>query len=93
MIAGVGQEFLRQAPAVFVLTGVFQRARWKYRERHYRYLCWEGGHLAQNLYLAAEAAGLGACMVGAFLDRMLNDLLRIDGRHEAALGLVAVGPR
>jgi SagB-type dehydrogenase family enzyme len=93
MIAGVGQEFLRQAPAVFVLTGVFQRARWKYRERHYRYVCWEGGHLAQNLYLAAEAAGLGACMVGAFLDRMLNDLLRIDGRHEAALGLVAVGPR
>jgi len=25
MIAGLGQEFLRQAPAVFVLTGVFQR--------------------------------------------------------------------
>jgi SagB-type dehydrogenase family enzyme len=93
MIAGLGQEFLRQAPVVFVLTGLFQRARWKYRERHYRYVCWEGGHVAQNLYLAAEAAGLGACMVGAFLDGMLNDLLRIDGRHEAALGLVTVGPR
>ena len=49
--------------------------------------------MAQNLYLVAEAAGLGACMVGAFLDGMLNDLLRIDGRREAALGLVAVGPR
>lgn len=93
MIAGLDQEFLRKAPAVFVLTGLFQRARWKYHERHYRYVCWEGGHVAQNVYLAAEAAGLGACMVGAFLDGMLNDLLRIDGRHEAALGLVAVGPR
>ena len=93
MIAGLGQQFLRDAPAVFVLTGLFQRTRWKYHERHYRYICWEGGHVAQNLYLAAEAAGLGACMVGAFLDGMLNDLLRIDGRHEAALGLVAVGPR
>jgi SagB-type dehydrogenase family enzyme len=93
MIAGAGQEFLRQAPAVFVLTGVFQRARWKYRERRYRYVCREGGHLARNLYLAAEAAGLGACPAGAFPGRMLNDLLRIDGRHEAALGLVAVGPR
>ena len=51
------------------------------------------GHMAQNVYLAAEAAGLGACMVGAFFDGMVNDLLRIDGRHEAALGLVAVGPR
>ena len=93
MIAGLGQDFLRKAPAVFVLTGLFQRTRWKYHERHYRYVCWEGGHVAQNVYLAAEAAGLGACMVGAFFDGMLNDLLRIDGRHEAALGLVAVGPR
>ena len=60
MIAGLGQEFLRAAPAVFVLTGLFQRTRWKYHERHYRYICWEGGHVAQNVYLAAEAAGLGA---------------------------------
>jgi SagB-type dehydrogenase family enzyme len=93
MLAGLGQEFLRDAPAVLVLTGLFQRSRWKYRERHYRYVCWEGGHVAQNIYLAAEAASLGACMVGSFLDGTLNDLLRIDGKHEAALGLVAVGPR
>ena len=63
------------------------------RYRHYRYICWEGGHVAQNVYLAAEAAGLGACMVGAFFDGILNDLLRVDGWHEAALGVVAVGPR
>lgn len=93
MLAGLGQEFLRKAPVVLVLTGLFQRTRWKYHERHYRYVCWEGGHVAQNIYLAAEATGLGACMVGAFFDRTLNDLLRIDGRHEAALALVPVGPR
>jgi SagB-type dehydrogenase family enzyme len=81
------------APAVFVLTGLSRRTRWKYHERHYRYVCREGGHVAQDLYLAAEAAELGACLVGAFFDGMLNDLLRIDGRREAALGLVAVGPR
>ena len=93
MVAGLGQGFLREAPVVLVLTGVFQRSRWKYRARHYRYVCWEGGHVAQNVYLAAEAAGLGACMVGAFLDGMVNDLVRVDGRTEAALGLVALGPR
>jgi SagB-type dehydrogenase family enzyme len=93
MIAGLGQEFLRAAPVVLVLTGLFQRTRWKYHERHYRYVCWEGGHIAQNVYLAAEAAGLGACMVGAFFDGMVNDLLGIDGREEAALGLIALGPR
>ncbi len=93
LIAGLGQDFLRRAPVVLVLTGVFQRSRWKYRARHYRYVCWEGGHVTQNVYLAAEAAGLGACMVGAFHDGMVNDLVRVDGRQEAALGLVALGPR
>jgi SagB-type dehydrogenase family enzyme len=93
MIAGLGQGFLRKAPVVLVLTGAFQRTRFKYHERHYRYVCWEGGHVAQNVYLAAEAAGLGACMVGAFLDGPVNDLLRVDGRQEAALGLIALGPR
>ncbi len=93
LLAGLGQDFLRAAPVVVVLTGLFQRSRWKYHARHYRYVCWEGGHIAQNLYLAAEAAGLGACMVGAFVDDAINSLLRIDGREEAALGLVALGPR
>lgn len=93
MVAGLGQGFLRSAPVVLVLTGLFQRTRWKYHQRHYRYVCWEGGHIAQNVYLAAEAAGLGACMVGAFLDGTVNNLLEVDGRQEAALGLVAVGPR
>ena len=93
MLAGLGQDFLRKAPAVVVLTGLFQRTRWKYHARHYRYVCWEGGHVAQNVYLAAEAAGLAACMVGGFLDGPLNRLLQVDGRREAALGLITVGPR
>ena len=91
VVAGLGQDFLRDAPAVLVLSGVFQRSRWKYKERHYRFVCWEGGHISQNVYLAAEAAGLGACFVGSFLDGWVNDLLRVDGDEEAALGLIAVG--
>ncbi len=91
LVAGLGQDFLRDAPAVLVLSGIFQRSRWKYKERHYRFVCWEGGHISQNVYLAAEAAGLGACFVGSFLDGSLNDLLRVDGDEEAALGLIAIG--
>ena len=93
LVAGLGQSFLREAPLVIIVSGIFQRTRWKYRQRHYRYLCWEGGHVAQNVYLAAEAAGLGACMVGSFLDGSVNELLRVDGREEAALGLIAIGAR
>ena len=89
--AGVGQEMLGQAAGCFVYSAIFQRTRWKYRERSYRYILLEAGHMGQNLYLAATAAGLGACAVGAFLDDQLNALLGLDGQDEAALYLIAVG--
>lgn len=93
VLAGLGQEFLGQAPVVLVLSAIFQRLRWRYRERAYRYALLEAGHIGQNVYLAAEAASLGACAVGAFSDEAINRLLDIDGVEEAALILVPVGPR
>jgi SagB-type dehydrogenase family enzyme len=89
--AGVGQEMLGQAAVCVVLSAVFQRTRWKYRERAYRYILLEAGHIGQNLYLSATSLGLGACAVGAFHDDKLNDLLGVDGEEEAALYILAVG--
>jgi SagB-type dehydrogenase family enzyme len=91
VVAGVGQEMLGQAQVVFVLSAIFQRTRWRYRERAYRYILLEAGHIGQNLYLAATSMGLGACAVGAFLDDNLNNLLGLDGEEESALYLIPVG--
>ncbi len=88
---GLEQEFLGEAALVWILTVRLQRVRWKYGERAYRYALLEAGHIAQNVYLAATALGLGACAVGAFLDDDLHRLLGIDGREEFALYLLAVG--
>ena len=89
--AGLGQAFLGQASACFVLSAIFQRTRWRYRERTYRYVMLEAGHVGQNLYLVATGMGLGACAVGAFLDGEFNDLLGLDGAEEAVLYVVSVG--
>ncbi|MBE9507553.1 MAG: SagB/ThcOx family dehydrogenase [Chloroflexi bacterium] len=89
--AGLGQGFLAMANVCFVLSAIFQRTRWRYRERTYRYVMLEAGHIGQNLYLAATSMGLGACAVGAFLDDQLNDLLGLDGKEETALYIVSVG--
>jgi len=88
---GVAQEFLGQANVVLVLTAIFQRTRWKYQERAYRYVLLEAGHIGQNVYLAATSLGLGACAVGAFFDDDLNRLLEVDGVKEAVIYLLAVG--
>ncbi len=91
METGVGQAHLGNANVCFVLSAIFQRTRWKYRWRTYRYLLLEAGHIGQNLCLAATAMGLGACPVGAFLDDDLNALLGLDGQNEAALYILATG--
>jgi SagB-type dehydrogenase family enzyme len=88
---GLMQEFLGQANLALVLTAIFQRLRWKYQERTYRYALLEAGHLGQNAYLAATSMGMGACAVGAFLDENLNALLGVDGQDEAVVYLLAIG--
>ncbi len=89
--AALGQEFFAKAGVVIALTGIFQRARWRYQDRTYRYVMLEAGHIGQNIYLEAVAQGLGACAVGAFWDNDVNRLLGVDGKTEAALYLLTVG--
>jgi SagB-type dehydrogenase family enzyme len=88
---GLMQGFLGEANLVLVLTAVFQRLRWKYQERAYRYALLEAGHLGQNAYLVATSMRKGCCAVGAFLDDGLNSLLGLDGQDEAAIYMLAIG--
>ena len=90
--ASLEQSAIQQAAVVLVLVAVFQRTRWKYKERSYRYILIEAGHIGQNICLAATALGLGACPIGAFTDRALDTLLGVDGDREAAVYELAVGP-
>lgn len=89
--AAVGQDMPGEAAVTFVLSGIFQRTRWKYRERAYRYVLLEAGHIGENLYLASTSLGLGCVAIGAFFDDQVNDLLGLDGAAEAALYLLCVG--
>ncbi|MGA9755533.1 MAG: SagB/ThcOx family dehydrogenase, partial [Desulfobaccales bacterium] len=90
--AGLAQSFLSEAGAVFIWTGVLNRARWKYRERAVRYLFLDAGHICQNLMLAATALGLGVCPVGAFFDEEVESIVGVDKSQEVPLYLAAVGP-
>jgi SagB-type dehydrogenase family enzyme len=82
---------LEDAGCVFVWTALVDRSKWKYRERAYRYIYMDAGHLGQGLYLAATALNLGCCTVGAFFDEEMDRLMGIDGREEITVYLGAVG--
>jgi SagB-type dehydrogenase family enzyme len=89
--SGLGQEMLEEAGCVFVWTAIVERSKWKYRERAYRYIYMDVGHVGQNLYLAAGGLGLGCCTVGAFYDEEVDGLIGIDGEREISVYLGAVG--
>jgi SagB-type dehydrogenase family enzyme len=88
---GLGQEMLEEASCVFIWTAIVERSRWKYRERAYRYIYMDAGHIGQNLYLSATALGLGCCTAGAFFDEEVDRLIGVDGKEEISIYLGAIG--
>ena len=91
--AALGQEMVKESAATFIWIAVPERTTWRYGERGYRYLHLDAGHVAQNLYLAAESVGAGACAIAAFSDDEMNALLGLDGERQFAIYLAAVGKR
>ena len=88
--AGLQQNALRQAPAVFVIAAVYERTEAKYGERAERYVEMEAGHAAQNLLLQAVALDLGAVPIGAFDDDQVGTALGLPEDHRP-LYLIPVG--
>ena len=77
----VDQTFIADAPLVLVITGEYERTSWKYGDRATRYVHMEAGHTAQNVYLQAEALGLGTVTVGAFQDEEVSRTLGLPAGH------------
>lgn len=88
--AGLMQDAIRESPAVFVVTAVYERTAGKYGARAERYVHLEAGHAAQNLLLQAVALGLGGVPIGAFYDERVQAALSLPRDH-APLYLIPVG--
>jgi SagB-type dehydrogenase family enzyme len=88
--AALLQGWIADAPAILVLVGFTERSAGKYGERAPRYVHMEVGHAAQNVYLQAEALGLGTCVVGAFHEGQLKRVLALP-EAGAPLALLPVG--
>jgi SagB-type dehydrogenase family enzyme len=89
--AALDQGIITAAQATFVWSAILPRSKWKYRQRAYRYIYLDAGHICQNLYLAAEALGLGVCAIGAFFDDDANEVIGVDGTDETVIYMATVG--
>lgn len=75
--AALGQEWMREAPAIIVIAAEPVRTTRKYGDRGHDYVDMEAGMACQNLLLAATALGLGGTPVGAFRDERVSVVLEL----------------
>ncbi len=85
-----GNFLERDLLLTFFVTAIFFRSAWKYRDRSYRYLMLDTGHLVENLGLTLKAVGLSFELCYDFDDQKVNHLLGLDTRKEVCLAVVNV---
>lgn len=78
------------AEALVVLSAVFRRTGYKYRNRAYRYALADAGHLLENLRLGAHGAGMHASLLPQFDDAQAARTVGIDGVEEGVLAIMAL---
>jgi SagB-type dehydrogenase family enzyme len=86
--AALSQKSIGEAPLDIVIAAVYERTTGKYDERGNRYVHIEVGAVAENVYLQAEALGLGTTFMGAFSDEDVKSFLGTDAEP---LGIMPVG--
>jgi SagB-type dehydrogenase family enzyme len=88
--AALSQDAVEEAPAVILITGIYQRTTGKYGERGIRYVHMEVGCAAENIYLQAVSLNIGTVFIGAFHDDQIKRLLNLDAQ-EQPLSLLPIG--
>ncbi|MBU0973303.1 MAG: SagB family peptide dehydrogenase [Proteobacteria bacterium] len=75
----------------FMVTASFYTSAWKYRERAFRYMLLDAGHLVENLDLALGLYDVDHTLCYDFEDRAISDFLQLDPSQEVPLVCVSSG--
>lgn len=89
--ATMGQTFVGEAPVVFIWSAIPYRTEWRYDGEASKLILLDAGHVCQNLYITAEALGLGTCGIAAYDQKKIDEALNFDGEEEFVVYLAPVG--
>ncbi|MBQ7841729.1 MAG: SagB/ThcOx family dehydrogenase [Lachnospiraceae bacterium] len=85
------QIWTAKSSVIIYWTCDIYRSEYRYDTEAHRMSLVDLGHLDQNLYLSAEALGLGACCIGAYGQQKCDDYLGVDGEGEFTVLAATVG--
>ncbi|MBG1232670.1 SagB/ThcOx family dehydrogenase [Aestuariivirga litoralis] len=86
------QDWADPMPAIILLVAVLERTAWKYIEPNaYRVVLIEGGHIAQNMMLAATQNELTCCPTAALAHGRIADLLKLTALTHTPVYALTIG--
>jgi nitroreductase len=89
--AAYGQEFIAQAPIVFVICALPEKSGARYGRRGRElYIFQDTAAAIQNLLLTATELGYGSCWVGAFDEQEVSKVLSLP-QEKRAIAIIPVG--
>ncbi len=89
--ASFDQGWMASGAVVFMWSTIPYRMEWRYDLAAHKVILLDAGHVCQNLYLACEAIGVGACAVGAYDQDQIDGILELDGKDEFVIYMAGVG--
>ncbi|HEY9641031.1 MAG TPA: SagB family peptide dehydrogenase, partial [Coleofasciculaceae cyanobacterium] len=84
---------LDETQLAIVITSVFYRSSWRYRDRAYRRIFLDTGHLLGNLELASAINDYRPHLIGGFMDESVNRLLYLDPEQEGVIAVLSLADR
>ncbi len=86
-------NFAKKAAILFAWSTIPYRSEWKFSITAHKKILIDIGHVCQNLYLASESVGAGTCAIGIYDQKMIDEILELDGNEEFVIYLAAVGKK
>lgn len=85
------QKFVGNSAVVFIWAAIPYRTEWRYSKVAHKDIAMEAGHICQNLYLAAESIGGGACAILGYDQPSIDKFVGVDGKEEFVIYLSPAG--
>jgi SagB-type dehydrogenase family enzyme len=81
----------REPDVVFIITAVFARTMWKYKNIGLSLIMSELGCLYQTMYLVATEMNLAPCPLGGTYEELVRDWLNLNWFDESHIGTFMLG--
>ena len=85
------QKFAGTAAVTFIWSCIPYRGEWRYDKNAHKLMLIDAGHVCQALYMSSEGIGLGTCAIAAYDQKLMDEIIGVDGEEEFVVYMAPVG--